>query len=92
VDLAHAVRHIGEEYDYGALFGFAWAVMLWRWFRIKAKNPTASAGAVVCSEFVLCLDPEGKNIPEWRGIDPERTHCQHLIQIAEDGPSFERIH
>lgn len=87
--LSHAVRHLGEKYDYLSLIGFL-PILFFRWLKIKVKNPLASPKAMVCSEFVLHVDPEGK-VPEWSGMDPETTTAQDLLELCEEGKSFEAI-
>jgi hypothetical protein len=88
--LRHAVEHVGERYDYAALVGYAALILAWRWFRKKIKNPLASPRALVCSEFCLHLN-HAQAIPEWNGLDPERTTAEDLrIQCAR-GVSFERL-
>lgn len=88
--ITHAMSHVGARYDYAGILGFLWVVLAWRLFRKRIKNPLASPTGVVCSEFVLELN-HGKQIPEWLGLDPERTHPQHLLEIAERGGSFVRV-
>ena len=94
VGFDHALSHLNEKYDYLTLFGWGAVILLWRWFRIKAKNPLESPTAMVCSEFVCHLDMAhggmpGKLIPEWEGLDPDKTHCQMLLDRM--GPSFQLV-
>lgn len=90
--LAHAYSHLNDAYDYAGIFGFAWIIICWRIFRRRIRNPVASAKAMWCSEFVLHLNHAGA-IPEWQGLDPELTHCQHLLDRIREtgGPSFEEL-
>lgn len=90
--LKHTYEHLDEAYDYGGLFGFAWVLLAWRIFRRKIRNPLSSARAMWCSEFMLHLNHDNL-IQEWRGLDPELTHCQHLLDRIKEtgGPSFEVI-
>jgi hypothetical protein len=88
--LRHALKHLGEKYDYLALIGFAVAIAAWRLLKVWMRNPFASPRAMVCSEFVLHLDHAGR-IPEWRGLDPERTHAQDLLTHCEEEVSFVRV-
>lgn len=90
-NMPFALSCIGTDYDYPGLLGFV-PVLLWRWLGKKIKNPFASPRALVCSEFALQLDPNGKNIPEWRGLDPEATEPGDLLEICEKSViSFERM-
>lgn len=94
LDLRHAIaEHLGQGYDYPAILGFAWLIVFGRWLKRKAKNPLASPGKLVCSELVLHAD-HASAIHEWRGLDPERTHPQILldrIRRAKGRSSFEAI-
>ena len=89
----HALSHIGDKYDYLTLFGWGAVILLWRWFRIKAKNPLQSPTAMVCSEFVVHLgEPElgANNVKDWRELDPETTHAQTLLDLMP-GQSFTKV-
>ena len=91
--LRHAMEHLGESYDYLTLFGWGAVILLWRWLKIKARNPLASPKAMVCSEFVVHMgEPElGINkVPEWARLNPEKTHCQDLLDLMP-GVSFEQV-
>lgn len=81
----HAFSHLGDHYDYVGLLGYI-PVMIGRWFGRKVKNPFASASAVVCSEFVLHLDHDHV-IGTWKGLDPERTSPQDLLDICRADPA-----
>jgi hypothetical protein len=87
--LKHAVGHLGEKYDYLSLIGFL-PVLFFRWLKVKIKNPLASPKAMVCSEFVLHVDPDRK-ILEWQKLDPETTTAEDLLQICERSKSFEEL-
>jgi hypothetical protein len=89
--LKMAAGHLGEHYDYVALFGFIWPIMLWRWFQIKTDNPLASARGMVCSEFVARIDTDGLVIPEFKGLDPEDTTPEDLLKRCELEKSFKRL-
>lgn len=89
-NLRAAAALVGRRYDVTALVGFAWAILMWRWFRRKVRNPLASPRAYVCSEFVVHLR-EGGGLPEFEGLDPERTSPRVLWRVLKDGMSFEEI-
>ena len=90
VDLSEAVSKIGTAYDYVGLLGYL-VVLFGRRLGRKLRNPLASEKALVCSEFVLCLDKDG-SIPEWKGLDPEATTPEDLLRICEASQvSFERL-
>lgn len=82
--LEHAYKHLQESYDYAGLVGFAWVIILWRLFKRRVRNPFASSRAMWCSEFMLHLN-HNHVIPEWKDLDPELTHCQHLLDRIELG-------
>jgi hypothetical protein len=86
-----AVEHIGDKYDYVAFLGFLWPVMLWRWFHVKTQNPLASARGMVCSEFAARIDPDGLVISEFKGIDPENTKPEDLLEICMPERSLRRL-
>ena len=88
VSLEHACRLLGERYDYVGLIGYI-PVLLGRWLGKKVKNPLASPRALVCAEFVLHLS-QGQ-IPEWKGLDPEGTTPEDLLEVCDKGASFEAI-
>jgi hypothetical protein len=88
-EVPNALKLIGEDYDYVGLFGFI-PVLIARWFKFKLQNPLASKSAVICSEFVIHLDPEGK-IPEWVGLNPTDVTPEDLHQVCESGPSFKKL-
>jgi len=89
VDLSEAVAKLGTAYDYVGLAGYL-VVLFGRRLGRKLKNPLASEKAMVCSEFVLCLDKDG-SIPEWKGLDPEATTPEDLLVLCEKGISFEPV-
>lgn len=86
----HAVHLIGEHYDYIGLLGYAVVLLTWRWFKKRLKNPLASPTALVCSEFVLRVNQDGK-ITEWVGLDPEATTAQDILLRCRTGTSFKVV-
>jgi len=86
VDVAGAVKKLGERYDYVGLLGFI-PVLIARWFGVRVRNPFASASAVVCSELVLRADVNN-NVKEWRGMDPERASPVDLLEACVKSESF----
>jgi len=89
VDVAGAVKRLGERYDYVGLFGFV-PILVARWFGVRIRNPFASPRAVVCSELVLRAD-KYNNVKEWRGMDPERTSPADLLEACVGSESFTRL-
>ena len=51
-DVATVMNDLGENYDFGGLFGSAF-VVIGRWFKQKWRNPWADPKAMFCSEFVV---------------------------------------
>lgn len=88
--LQAALHHIGDEYDYAGLFGFLLVLFAQKFGRTR-RNLFASPTAMVCSELARHLDLEGKKIPEWRGLDPERTSPEDLLRICEQSAQFVRV-
>ncbi len=87
--LRYAFMQLGVKYDYVSLLGFI-PVLLFRWLRVKIKNPLASAKSMVCSEFILHVDHAHK-IPEWVGLDPETTSPQDLLVVCRKEQSFAKL-
>lgn len=56
VDLWKGVRanvdQLGSWYDYGGLVGMSVVMVMWRWFKLKVKNPLQSKKMWFCSEAV----------------------------------------
>lgn len=88
--LRAAASLVGRRYDVTALFGFAWVILVGRWLGRRVRNPLASPRAYVCSEFVVHLR-DGAAIPEFQGLDPERTSPRVLWRVLKDGTTFEEI-
>lgn len=88
--LRAAASLVGRRYDIQALLGFAWVILMWRWCRRRVRNPLASPRAYVCSEFAVHLR-DGATIPEFVGLDPERTSPKVLWRVLKDGTTFEAV-
>ena len=90
-DVSEGVKHatdlLGERYDYLSIIGFIW-VIFWGWLKVKVKNPLASKGAMVCSEFILHVDHKDK-IPEWNDLEYETTTPEDLLKACEKKISFD---
>ena len=84
------VRLLGSKYDRLGLLGYA-AVIVAGWLGKQIMNPLSSPTALACPRYVLKLDPTGDLIPEWRGLDPERTPPHDLLVVCRAGTSFRRI-
>lgn len=82
-------QHLGDRFDYVGLLGHAYVSVVWKWLKRKRRNPLASPSALVCSEFVLHVDPT-KQIEEWKWLDPERTTPQDLLDCCQLEINFER--
>lgn len=85
VRVGAAIALLGEKYDYVGLAGFI-PVMLARYLGRKIRNPLADPRAVVCSELVRSLDPDGLLIPEWTSLDIEATTPEDLLVVCEQRP------
>ena len=88
--LQDALHHIGDAYDYVGLLGFLLVLTAKKLGRTR-RNLFASPSAMVCSELALHLDLTGSKIPEWRGLDPERTSPEDLLRICEQSAQFQRV-
>lgn len=89
-DLSEVVGSLNQKYDYIGLLGYI-PVLLYRWLGKRIKNPLSSAKSVVCSEFVLSLDPDRDKIPEWKDLDPETTTPKDLFDICLNNGRFKEI-
>ena len=78
-------KHLGNPYDYLALPGLAFLLLLKKWFKILVKNPYMAPNALICSEFVLSLRGESR-IPEWKILAEENTTPQD--PLIHCGDSF----
>lgn len=81
--MRNAWKAIDHSYDYDGILGFAFVIAA-SWLKKRVSNPFASAGSMWCSEFLLRLNVDSR-IPEWNGLDPEYTHCEHLLERIEPG-------
>lgn len=84
------IRLLCEKYDKMGLIGYI-VVIVAKWLGKKIQNPLAHARALVCARYVLKLDPEARAIPEWAGLDPEKTTPHDLLLLCRTGPSFSRV-
>ncbi len=84
------IRLLRAKYDKMGLIGYLFVFMAMYLGR-KIMNPLSHPTRYVCSRYVLQLDPHGDKIPEWKGVDPERTTPHDLLQLCRSGPSFSRI-
>ena len=84
------IRLLCEKYDKMGLLGYI-IVIIAKWLGKKIRNPLAHAKFLVCARYVLKLDPTGRLIPEWAGLDPEKTTPQDLLLLCRTGPSFSRV-
>ena len=92
VDTQNAVKKLGEKYNYVGLFGFLPVILAWRWFKKRLRNPFSSPHALVCSELVRELDPEGAVIPEWKERSLHETDPGWLYEWCQkDTLRFERL-
>jgi hypothetical protein len=46
------INKLGTGYDYTGLFGEAYTLTMFRWFKRKVANPLANAGKMWCSESI----------------------------------------
>lgn len=84
------IQLLCEKYDKAGLLGYV-IVIVAKWLGKKMMNPLASTNALVCSRYVLKLDPTGELIPEWHGLDSEKATPHDLLLLCRSGISFRRI-
>ena len=83
-------KYVGQEYDYVGLVFFGWAILLWRAFRVKVRNPWRKLKNQFCSEitwrfFKRCNLPE-----EVEKKEPERASPELIYKYMEANPSLFR--
>jgi len=91
LDVNHAVACVGDKYDLDGLPGVLWAKLIWRWLRLKVKNPLADDREYWCSELAFQLDPMLR-VPEFVGADPEEESPQDLLdRLTKGGTTFSQL-
>jgi hypothetical protein len=89
-NMAPLIRLLCERYDKMGLVGYL-IVFVAKWLGKKIMNPLSRPNAWVCSRYVLRLDPEARAIPEWAGLDPEKTTPHDLLLLCRTGNSFSKV-
>ena len=88
--LLHAIRDIsldlGEGYDYKAIAGFFWVILLKRWLRVKWRNPVRDSHRMFCSEAVARILQQMPG-SGWQG-DPETTSPEDLLGWVNQSSAF----
>lgn len=90
LDTENVRRQIGAPYEFVGGAGNMLALLVWRWFRRRIKNPLGNPHEFICSKLPLALDPE-RRLPEFRRIDPEETTPGVLLRHLACGHSFTRV-
>ncbi len=89
VDVKGAINDLGDRYDVPRILGFI-PVIIGRWLGKKLKNPMHSPHALICSELVQQLDPEGRLIPAWKEFTPAAPG--DLLTVCKaDGKTFTEV-
>jgi hypothetical protein len=74
-----AITWLGQRYDYFGVLGMA-AVLVYRWFGKKRRNPLASSRSMFCSEAnTRILQVSG--YPGADKLDPESTSPADLLEF-----------
>ena len=84
------IRLLCERYDKMGLLGYL-IVIVAKYLGKKIMNPLSSPTKYVCSRYVLRLDQTGESIPEWSGLDPEKTTPHDLLVLCRSGASFCKV-
>jgi hypothetical protein len=84
------IQLLCERYDKLGLLGYV-IVIVAKWLGRKIQNPLANVKALVCARYVMRLDPTGTLIPEWAGMDPEKTTPHDLLVLCRSGVSFSKV-
>lgn len=89
-NMGSMVRLLCERYDKMGLIGYL-IVIIAQYLGKKIMNPLSSPSRYVCSRYALQLDPTGQKIPEWAGLEPEKTTPHDLLVTCRKGASFRRV-
>jgi len=85
--LIGAARYVGDAYDYPGAVVLGILALLWRWFRIKLRQPLRHSKAQFCSEFVarvLMAVPEVQ-VSNW---DPEQAGPDRILRFCRRKPEL----
>jgi len=75
--LRRAELEMGLNYSYAKLLWLAFAILAWRWLRLKVRRPRSTPRSMVCSEFVCRLGH-----PLFSHLDPETATPEDLLRIC----------
>ena len=89
-NMGSLIKLLCERYDKMGLIGYV-VVIVAKYLGKKMMNPLSHPSKYVCSRYALKLDPEARAIPEWAGLDPEKTTPHDLLLLCRTGPSFSRV-
>lgn len=82
----------GSAYDVTGILVFAWAIMLWRWFRVRMRRFTRNTKSQLCSELVarFLIASQVTGTANW---DPERTSPEQIRHLCarHEGEAFYAI-
>lgn len=80
-------RYFGDEYDYVGAAVVGVLALLWRWFKVKVRNPLRSSRAQFCSELVARI-LIGSNVPGTERWDPEKAGPGRLLRFCLMNPEY----
>jgi len=89
-NMGSLIKLLCERYDKMGLVGHL-IVIAAKYLGKKIMNPLSRPNYWVCSRYVLKLDPSGQTIPEWAGLDPEKTTPHDLLMLCRTGASFREL-
>jgi len=89
-NMGSLIHLLCERYDKMGLVGYL-VVIVAKYLGKKVMNPFSHPTRYVCSRYALKLDPEARAIPEWVGLDPEKTTPHDLLLLCRTGASFSKV-
>lgn len=86
-----ALTQVGKKYDAGGALRAAVSRLLKLTLSPIQYLGPASMKRHTCAAFVMLIDPQGAQIPEWRDLDRALVVPGDLLGAASLGSSFRRI-
>lgn len=81
---------IGQPYDFPALLGMSWVVLMWKWMKVRIVNPFSDSRTFICTEFVMDILRMGRlnGLP---GYGSESVTPEELFKFCANDDQFVSI-